>query len=145
MLKKMSSIQSPFFNSDYIIQWPFKRVDEMFDKIFQTDDKILEVDIEEKNNEVVITCNVPGVKMEHIDISCHKNELTITAKNETKKEESTSNYILQERSSGQMSRTIYLPNNISDEITAKLSNGVLTIKASKIEPNKPKQIKVVSS
>lgn len=101
------------------------------------------IDIFDRNNEVVIRAELPGVSKEDLDISLTKEALVL--KGEVKREEEVkeANYYLSERSYGAFSRTIPLPVEVdSERAKASFKNGVLELVIPKKEEAKPKEIKI---
>ena len=92
------------------------------------------LDVSESNNHVEISTELPGVKLDEIDISATDNVLTISGEKsaETKKEEN--DYHVTERHYGSFRRSIPLNFAIDpDKVTADYADGVLTIKVEKPE------------
>ena len=85
------------------------------------------VDVRETDDSYLIEAELPGMKKEAIEISYENNYLTISAKDETNKEEKDGKYIRQERSLGECSRSFYIDNIAKEDIAAKFSDGVLSI------------------
>lgn len=106
--------------------------------------RLSSVDVYETDDEVVVKAEMPGIAKEDIDISLADSTLTI--KGEKKREEKVEeeSYTRSERSFGMISRTIELPAEVKpDQVTAKMTNGVLEIHAPKTdESKKHKAIKV---
>jgi HSP20 family protein len=101
------------------------------------------VDVIEKDNDVVLKAELPGLKPEDIQITATDD--SITMKGEFKKEEESKEggFIRRERRSGQFFRTIAMPANIKpDQVKASFKNGLLEIDAPKAEEAKSKEIKV---
>jgi len=101
------------------------------------------VDVQDKENEVIVRAEVAGCKPEDIDISVHGNTLTISGekKQEEKKEEK--GYYRSERYYGSFRRDLMLPSDVEPQnIDATCKEGILTVKLPKAEKAKPVKIKV---
>ncbi len=104
----------------------------------------IRVDVHETENEVVVTCDLPGLeKKEDVHIAIDDNRLsisgTINRVNEIKEE----NMFRKERYVGSFHRTITLPNSVSEEeIKASYRNGVLEVKMPKLMKENKKRIDV---
>lgn len=99
------------------------------------------MDVTEDTNEYTVTCELPGLDQNEIDVSVASNVLTI--KGEKKREEKKGKYYKRESWSGTFQRTLPLPSQIDgDKIKAELKDGMLTIVLPKKEEVKPKQIAV---
>lgn len=86
------------------------------------------VDVREKANEVVVEMEVPGIARKDLKIWHCGNRIEVRGiKKETLREESK-RYLRLEREFGAFRRIIFLPTAVSsEETTAYLENGVLTV------------------
>jgi len=101
------------------------------------------VDIAETENELVLTADLPGVKMEDLEIKIEEGTLSLSGKREFKKEEQTGSYHRIERSYGGFQRAFALPDSVDPEkVAASFDNGVLKVTLPKKEIAKPRAIKV---
>ena len=101
------------------------------------------VDVFERQGEIVVKADIPGVEKENIDITISKEHLTI--KGEVKKEEEVrqEDYYSLERSFGSFSRAIPLPADADgSKAKASFKNGVLEVVFPKKEEAKQSEIKV---
>jgi len=99
------------------------------------------VDIEETENALVFTMDVPGLEKSDINISVENNQLTITG--ERKPGENSGETLLSERWTGKIFRSFRLTATVDAEnISANLKNGVLTLVVPKREEARPRQIPV---
>ena len=99
-----------------------------------------EVDVKETEKEIVVKADLPGMKMEDVDVSVDENELVIKGERKMEKEEKEKDYTRIERSYGSFYRsfTIGVPIK-ADEVKAEYHNGVLEINIPKAEVKKPKK------
>lgn len=101
------------------------------------------VDIYDKGAEVVIHAEIPGMKIDDIDVRVENNILTIRGKKERKEEVKEDGYFRTERSYGTFSRSFSLPSTVNAaEIVAEYKEGILTLSLPKEEQAKPRQIAV---
>jgi len=108
-------------------------------------DLVPAANIEEKDDEFVISIAVPGIKKDDINIEVHDNIITISSEKEETSEEEEKNYSRKEYSYNSFSRTFKLPQNVKeDKIEANYENGELILQLPKEEPEvkKVKKIKV---
>jgi HSP20 family protein len=93
------------------------------------------VNVTEREKELEITAELPGMSEEDIDISLSRDTLTIKGEKKQESEDKGDNYYRMERSYGKFSRTISLPANVvdRDNVDASFKNGVLTITLPKLE------------
>jgi len=104
---------------------------------------LMKSDVRENENGYELDVELPGFRKEDVQLTLEKGVLNIAvAKNETseEKDEKTGKLIRQERYSGSMNRSFYVGDNLSeDDITAKMENGVLTLKLPKKGPKLPEK------
>jgi HSP20 family protein len=101
------------------------------------------VDVIDRDDEVLVRAEIPGVAKDDLDISVTDN--TVTIKGETKREtkEEKGDYYRCEISHGTFARTLTLPANVdSDNAKAKFEDGVLELTIPKVEKAKRRTIKV---
>ena len=103
------------------------------------------VDVWETENELVYAFDLPGIPEDKISVEFEDGALTVSAEREQKVEADGDRFFRFERRYGTFSRTIGLPQGVSDEgITASYENGVLEVHVAKPEQPKPKRIQVGS-
>lgn len=101
------------------------------------------VDVIEKDNDVVLKAELPGLKPEDIQITATDDSITMKGEFKREEESKEGGFIRRERRSGQFFRTIAMPANIKpDQVKASFKNGLLEINAPKAEEAKSKEIKV---
>lgn len=104
----------------------------------------INVDVYENENEVVATCDIPGLeKKEDVNIDIDNNVLSISGilnrENEVKEE----HMYRRERFVGRFQRSIGLPSSVSSEgVKATYKNGVLEIRMPKLQGDTKKRIDV---
>ncbi len=104
-------------------------------KIFVPD-----VDIYEMKDTIVLTADMPGVKKDRVDVDLKDNVLRIKGHIEPAEYDGLKT-IYGEYNVGHYERKFHLSDDINQEkIEAKMENGVLTLKLSKIEKFKAKNI-----
>jgi HSP20 family protein len=95
------------------------------------------VDVIDRDNEIVVKAEVPGVKKEDIKVSITDHTLTIRGATEAKKEEKRENYYFSELSKGEFARTLTLPEEVDTSgASAKVVDGMLEITLPKRESAK---------
>jgi HSP20 family protein len=106
--------------------------------------RVLNVDVIERDKEMVVRAEIPGVKKEDLEVSLSNNRLTIkgsTRHEETKEEEGE--YTRRELSRGSFSRTVTLPADVDGEkARAEFKDGVLEMTLPKQKPSKRRRIRV---
>jgi HSP20 family protein len=105
-----------------------------------------EVDIKEDEKQITMRADVPGMKMEDIDVSVDNSHVTISGERNMEKEEKGKDYTRIERSYGAFSRSFDIGVAIKeDEIKASYKSGVLEVILPKAEIKKAKKISVKSA
>jgi len=100
------------------------------------------VNIEERENEIVLYAEMPGIDKNDLQVEVHNDELMFSAKkiNTVPKDYSV---CLQERISVEYKRIFSLGNQINkDEVSARYDNGILMITLKKRERAQPKKITI---
>ncbi|MBN1554794.1 MAG: Hsp20/alpha crystallin family protein [Phycisphaerae bacterium] len=94
--------------------------------------------------ELVVECEVPGVKREDIDLSITGETLVVKGvKHPAGESDEEIRYQRCERGSGEFSRTVVLPDKVEPEgISASLVDGILTVRLPKSQAAMPKKINV---
>jgi HSP20 family protein len=101
------------------------------------------VDVWETDKEVVYAFDVPGIPEDKISIELEDNALTISGERERTQEVSDERFYRFERRFGSFSRTIGLPQNVTeDQVKADYHDGVLEVRVAKPETPKPRRIQI---
>ena len=91
---------------------------------------------------IVITAELPGVKEDDLDITVHRDTVTLRGQRQDQPEGAQGHH-RRERRSGPFGRTFSLPFNVDPErVEARLRNGLLTLTLRRPEHDKPKRIRV---
>ncbi len=138
-----------------------RRADTLFDRVWrgfatqpsQTSNNnwSVPIDIQEKDDRLVISASLPGLESSAIKVSVDGNVLTIRAEaasgSETPEnpetQEKPDGYLVRERRSGTFSRAIRLPKYVDlDKIESRYDAGVLFVDLQKIPEQTPREIEV---
>ena len=121
---------------------PLSEVNRMFDDVFggltrrpggrQTGAELAEwapaVDVLQRDGDLVVRAELPGVSPEDVDITLQNRVLTISGQRREEQEEQRGGYYVRERRSGSFSRSMTLPEGVDeDSIRARYENGVLEV------------------
>jgi HSP20 family protein len=92
-------------------------------------------EVAEKDNEYVVTVELPGIDQKNVDVNVTGNLLTIKGeKRKEEEEQKEKHYHLSERRYGSFSRSFTIPETVAqDKITAAMKDGVLTLTLPKTE------------
>ena len=99
------------------------------------------IDLHSSDEDVVFTCDVPGMRAEDLDITLENHVLTIqgTRRYESKEGEQ----VVLERSYGQFTRSFVLPEYLDEsQLSANLADGVLSVRIPKQASARPVKIPV---
>ena len=143
--QEMDRVFSDVFN-DWPGMWPLKPFTGNLLKpttpVFQFFPK-LNLSSDEKNYNVSL--EVPGLLPSDVHVDIHDRVLQVHGKKEVHNETKEQHYFRQERSSGEFSRTLSLPDDANiEDIKAKMENGVLSLQIPRKATEKPnvKQIPI---
>ena len=101
------------------------------------------VDIYEKDGNIVVKAELPGVDPKDVDVRVENNLLTLRGERKFDTEVQRDSYHRVERSYGSFSRSFTLPNVVDTEkIKADYKEGMLKLVLPKKEEAKPKQISI---
>ena len=101
------------------------------------------MDVIDKENELLIRVELPGVDKKDLDVSVTDNILTIKGSSSFEAKEQKDNYYSSEIKKGSFSRSVTLPTNVDGtNMKANLKNGLLELSMPKTKKTKRKSIKV---
>jgi HSP20 family protein len=123
--------------------WPFGRPLRRMGQVSGT--AAPRMDVFERDNNLVVKAELPGVKKEDIDLSIEGGDLVLQAERREEREIKDENWYRMERSYGSLYRRLPLPEGVETErINASLNEGVLevTIPKAKEKAQQATKIKV---
>ncbi|MEM7590310.1 MAG: Hsp20/alpha crystallin family protein [Cyanobacteria bacterium P01_A01_bin.83] len=103
------------------------------------------VEIEEKDKELVLKAEIPGLDVKDLDVEVSEDRVIISGehKEEKKTEDKDKNYYHSEFHYGKFQRVVPLPMAIkTDAIKSDFQKGVLTLNLPKVEDAPKKSVKV---
>lgn len=102
------------------------------------------VDLVDKDKEIVVSAELPGLEEKNIDISLEDDVLTIKGEKKQESETKENHYYRLERSHGTFHREVNLPSDTvdSEKVEASFKNGILTIRLPKKETKETKAKKI---
>lgn len=133
---------------------PFDDLERLFDELRRTfetstqlpesgslasklpDTKSVNIDLEDRDEELLLTAELPGFDEEDIDLRVTDHTLHLEAEHEEEtSEEEAGEFVRRERRRASVSRSIRLPEPVDvDDISATCNNGILTVQMPKREP-----------
>ena len=103
----------------------------------------LALDVAERENNFVVRASLPGVRPEDVQVTVHGDTLTIRAEIKGEEERNQGGFLLRERHTGVVQRTVTLPAPIeSDEVQAEYEHGVLTLTLPRSRASMPRRVQV---
>ena len=86
------------------------------------------IDVFERDGNLVVRAELPGVKQEDVDITVHDRVLTVSGQREEEREQERGGYYVKERRHGAFRRSVMLPQGVDeDNIRARYEDGVLEV------------------
>ena len=103
-----------------------------------------DVEVFQKNNELTIRADLPGLKREDVTVDITDNDVCIQGERKHEKEEEREGYYRSERGYGSFSRVIPLPEGaITDQAKANFKDGVLEITMPAPPASKGRRLEIV--
>jgi HSP20 family protein len=105
--------------------------------------RIPRIDMIDRESEIVLRAEVPGVSKDDLDVSVTDDAVTIRGEVKREAKEEKGEYYYREMSYGGFSRTLPLPAGVDVE-RAKVTfkDGILTMTLPKVETAKPRKIEI---
>lgn len=101
------------------------------------------IDVIDEGESLVTTIDLPGFDREDVSIHLHDQTLRIEADRTSELDETEGTYVRRERRRRAMTRTVQLPDPVDEtDISATMSNGVITITLPKRVPNEGHEIDI---
>ena len=101
-------------------------------------DNPMPIDVTADEKQVVIQASLPGVKPEDVNVTIEDNRLTIDGQVNSVEETEKERYVIRERHSGSLYRSLALPKDLQDDnVEARFENGVLTLTLPRVPEVKP--------
>ncbi|CAJ35761.1 Hsp20/alpha crystallin family protein [Methanocella arvoryzae] len=101
------------------------------------------VDVMDRDSEVIVTADLPGVEKGDIQINVRGNTLEINAEKKSESERKEEGYLRRERGYNRFYRAIRLPAQVDDtKAHARFNNGVLEITLPKLEKRRGSSIPI---
>jgi HSP20 family protein len=86
------------------------------------------IDVLQREGDLVVRAELPGVEPDEVDITVQNNVLTISGRISEEREEEREGYLIRERRAGFFRRSLQLPQGVDESnITARFDNGVLEV------------------
>lgn len=126
-------------------RWPSISFDEdVFDRIVNTENGVyFPADIYEKDGNIHVRAELPGISKDDIDIEIKDGLLTLKSEKQEEKEVKEDAYYVKECRIGRYKRSFRLPDDIDEEnVSADLKDGILSITLPRKQEVKVKKIEI---
>ncbi len=101
------------------------------------------INVSEDSDSVYIRAELPGIKIDDLDLTMEDNTLTIAGERKQANEDDSASYHRREREWGAFRRSFSLTSRVAaDGIQANYLDGILTVTLPKAAEARPKQISV---
>jgi HSP20 family protein len=102
------------------------------------------LDVLQEDGDIVVRAELPGVKLDDVDITLHNGVLTISGERKAEEQREGSGYYVRERRYGSFRRSMTLPQGVDESsISARFDGGVLEVKVSGAAAvQEPKRIQI---
>ncbi|MGO1949370.1 MAG: Hsp20/alpha crystallin family protein [Mycobacteriaceae bacterium] len=125
---------------------PFTGLDSVAREVFGTptrSPRFMPMDLTRKDDDYVLTTDLPGVDADSIDIDIDNGVLTISAERNTTQDPEDRKWIANERFTGSYRRQVTVSDSVDTEkVTADYTDGVLTVTLPVAEKAKSRKISV---
>lgn len=114
------------------------------DTLFEFDGlRLPSLDMIDRDAEIVVRAEIPGIEKKDIDVSIANNVLTIKGQTKSESKEEKGDYYRHEIASSSFARSVSLPSDIDEsKILANLKDGILEVVLPKHESSQRKTIEV---
>jgi HSP20 family protein len=140
--EEMDRLFEDYFSRGWMrpFRWEWPSLGEMA-KPFEG--KMPKVDVIERDDEVVVKAELPGIDKKDLDVSVTENSVTIKGSTSHEEKEEKGDYYRCEISRGAYARTVALPSYVdADKAKASFKDGVLELKLPKVEKSKRRSIEI---
>ena len=102
------------------------------------------LDVLHEDGDIVVRAELPGVKLEDVDITLHNGVLTISGERKAEQQREGAGYYVRERRYGSFRRNMTLPEGTDESaISARFEDGVLEVRiAGAAAVQEPKRIQI---
>ena len=101
------------------------------------------IDAFDREKELVIRVEIPGVKPDDVDITVEDRTLTISGKRQFEETADQAGYHRREIFTGEFKRTLVLPEGLNaEEVSARAENGMLSVTLPRRPELLPRKVKV---
>lgn len=138
--EEMERIFEASFPGTWLRPWRWPALNELATPF---EGRLPKVDVIDRENEVLVRAELPGVDKDNIEVSITDHSVWIKGTTSKEEKEEDGNYYRHETMRGEFARTVSLPADVNTEkASAKFRDGVLELVMPKSERAKRRTIKV---
>lgn len=105
--------------------------------------RVPRVDIIERDKEILVRAEIPGVDRKDLDVSVSDRTVTIKAQSRSESEEKAGDFYRREITCGAYARSVTLPGEVdADKASASFSDGMLELTLPRLKQARRRQIEV---
>lgn len=142
--KRMHDMESrfeDFFSADWMHPSTWELPD--WAQMSQLELKVPKMDIVDRDDDVLVRVDLPGVKKEDVDVSLTDNTVTVKGSTSEEKKEEKGDYYRCETMQGSFSRTMSLPSEVDgSKAKSTFKDGVLEVVVPKLEKAHRHSVKI---
>lgn len=116
----------------------------LMDNLFEFEGQRLpSLDMIDRDNEVVVRAEIPGIEKKDLNVSVTDNLLTIKGQSSSEKKEEKGDYYRHEIACSSFARSVTVPGSVdASKTVANLKDGILEITLPKVESSKRRNIAI---
>lgn len=139
--EEMDRLFDNFMRRGWMRPWRFEWPS--FPELATLEGKMPKVDVLERDNEIVVRAEVPGVDKMDLDVSVSDSTVTIKGSTRHEEKEEKGDYYRHEISTGAFTRAVALPSDVDgSKARASFKDGVLELTLPKLEKTRRHSVKV---
>ena len=130
------STMVPYDRNSWLVRpfAPFDMLDDLLAPAATAATKVIgfKMDVEDAGDKYVIAAELPGVNRDQIDVELNEGRLSISVNKTETEEHKAKNWLQKETTEWSATRGVYLKDASIEGLSAKLSEGVLTVIVPKV-------------
>ncbi len=103
----------------------------------------MKVDVQDRGNDYLMEVELPGVKLDEIDLSLEDGVMTIKAEMNSETQEEKKEYLFRERRTGHVERRFNVEGINENAISASFQDGILSIVLPKVEEKEEEKVRKI--
>lgn len=122
---------------------PLRWEQSLMDRVPGMQVRVPEVDVIDREKDILVRASVPGIDKKDLDISVSDNTVTIKGETSSETTEEEGDYYRSEISRGAFARTVALPGDVdADKASAQFKDGILELTLPKVKQARRRKIEV---